>query len=120
MKRALLGLAMLGYLAAGGCCAPGGGLCAPMMSGTCQHCPENCATCDPGGCGACADCGCEDPGGQWFFQARCRDGACGGGCGGACPPHCASGPPTGTITYPYYTVRGPRDFLARAPRPIGP
>ena len=31
-----------------------------------------------------------------------------------------SGPATGAMTYPYYTVRGPRDFLAGDPRPIGP
>ena len=30
------------------------------------------------------------------------------------------GPPTGTVTYPYYTNRGPRDFLARNPGSIGP
>ena len=30
------------------------------------------------------------------------------------------GPPTGTITYPYYTTRGPRDFLAQDLRPLGP
>lgn len=30
------------------------------------------------------------------------------------------GPPTAAITYPYYTVRGPRDFLQRNPSPIGP
>lgn len=29
-------------------------------------------------------------------------------------------PPFGAVTYPYYTTRGPRDFLAPAPRPIGP
>ncbi len=115
MKRALLALALLGLLVAGACSAPGGGLHAPMMSGTCQHCPENCASCDPEGCPNCA--ACEDPGGQWFFQALCRGGRLGGG---RCPPHCASGPQSGTITYPYYTVRGPRDYLARSPRPIGP
>lgn len=31
----------------------------------------------------------------------------------------AAGPPTGATTYPYYTNRGPRDFLARNPRDIG-
>ena len=31
-----------------------------------------------------------------------------------------AGPPTGAITYPYYTTRGPRDFLARDVRPLGP
>ena len=30
------------------------------------------------------------------------------------------GPPTGAITYPYYTTRGPRDFLAQDIRPLGP
>ena len=32
----------------------------------------------------------------------------------------AAGPPTGGVTYPYYTNRGPRDYLARNPRSIGP
>ena len=30
------------------------------------------------------------------------------------------GPPSAQVTYPYYTNRGPRDFLARNPRSIGP
>jgi hypothetical protein len=30
------------------------------------------------------------------------------------------GPPTGGVTYPYYTTRGPRDFLAKNPGTIGP
>jgi len=29
-------------------------------------------------------------------------------------------PPMAAITYPYYTLRGPRDFLERTPTPIGP
>jgi hypothetical protein len=32
----------------------------------------------------------------------------------------AAGPPTGGVTYPYYTNRGPRDHLADNPRGIGP
>lgn len=32
----------------------------------------------------------------------------------------AAGPPSGGVSYPYYTNRGPRDFLARNPRSIGP
>jgi hypothetical protein len=32
----------------------------------------------------------------------------------------AAGPPTAGVTYPYYTNRGPRDFLAKNPRDIGP
>jgi hypothetical protein len=31
-----------------------------------------------------------------------------------------AGPPTGTVAYPYYTTRGPRDFLAKKPPSIGP
>jgi len=30
------------------------------------------------------------------------------------------GPPTGAVAYPYYTTRGPRDFLAKCPPSIGP
>lgn len=32
----------------------------------------------------------------------------------------AAGPPSAGVTYPYYTTRGPRDFLAKNPRGIGP
>jgi hypothetical protein len=32
----------------------------------------------------------------------------------------AGGPPTGAVAYPYYTTRGPRDFLAENPPSIGP
>jgi hypothetical protein len=31
-----------------------------------------------------------------------------------------AGPPVGTVAYPYYTLRGPRDFLASNPPSIGP
>jgi hypothetical protein len=30
------------------------------------------------------------------------------------------GPMTGQVAYPYYTTRGPRDFLAKNPASIGP
>lgn len=62
--------------------------------------------------------------------------SCGGGGGGLAggrhlPPGCdvasaeanamyAGGPPTGQVAYPYYTTRGPRDFLASNPPSIGP
>ena len=32
----------------------------------------------------------------------------------------ATGPPTAAVTYPYYTTRGPRDFLLDQPPTIGP
>ena len=44
---------------------------------------------------------------------------CGGG-GGAAMAGGPAGPPTGAVTYPYYTNRGPRDFLADDPPSIGP
>ena len=69
----------------------------------------------------------------------CRPNACpcnvfantGGICDGmGCNPYARAamrqqqpmnpGPPTGAVTYPYYTTRGPRDFLARDLRPLGP
>ena len=31
-----------------------------------------------------------------------------------------AGPPSGAVAYPYYTTRGPRDFLAKNPPSIGP
>ncbi len=37
--------------------------------------------------------------------------------GGRAPRY--GSPPVGTVTYPYYTVRGPRDFLADDPPSIG-
>lgn len=45
----------------------------------------------------------------------------GNACGGTCRVARANdpAPPMAQITYPYYTVRGPRDFLQRVPTPIG-
>ena len=36
------------------------------------------------------------------------------------PPAYQAGPPTAAVTYPYYTVRGPRDFLMNDPPSLGP
>ena len=63
-----------------------------------------------------------------FKKSACDDG-CGKGCCGLFRKHCARraaeeayapGPPVGQVTYPYYTNRGPRDFLVDNPRGIGP
>ena len=43
-----------------------------------------------------------------------------GGGGGAYGSQYAPGPQTPTVVYPYYTTRGPRDFLSANPRGIGP
>ncbi|HEY1600702.1 MAG TPA: hypothetical protein VGG64_13925 [Pirellulales bacterium] len=95
-----------------------------------------------GGCAACCGkCGPYPGGGAPSYNSGCGPGGCGqgscgpgGGCGpGDCSPGCArnagsgpmdgsefAGPPTGGVTYPYYTTRGPRDYLASNPRGIGP
>jgi hypothetical protein len=79
--------------------------------------------CDANGCaygdgnGACGGDGCGAGGGMFSRMA----------CG--CNPHAqgypagysgCNGPPVGQTAYPYYTVRGPRDFLVDNPPSIGP
>jgi hypothetical protein len=66
----------------------------------------------------------------------CQDGCppCPNSCGSGCCLHgtqdyiprlplnegpAVSGPPTATYAYPYYTTRGPRDFLLDNPPTIG-
>jgi hypothetical protein len=51
-----------------------------------------------------------------------QGGAAGCGCRRACngPTPATPGPPTAEVTYPYYTLRGPRDFLDSNPRGLGP
>jgi len=71
----------------------------PFIDGSCGHCddcPEACQSCD------------------------CEAGCCEPDCQPRCRPVVDPGPPSAAITYPYYTTRGPRDFLARNPRSIGP
>jgi hypothetical protein len=99
--------------------------------GACDSCP---------GCGCPADsCCCEGCNGQGCDQCgggecgrmaeRVANGFCGCGPGrGICPnaggyPEATGfnqGPPVGQVAYPYYTVRGPRDFLRDKPPTIGP
>jgi hypothetical protein len=97
---------------------------------------NNCGACDQGGqCGPCGDY-------DYSACGNCNRGCCPGGCccgccetyAGCCcktqgPGCCSSGdhqynfnpgPPVGQVAYPYYTVRGPRDFLLKNPAPIGP
>lgn len=96
--------------------------CGEMMcfgDGCADGCCES-GACGPGACGGCGACqtcvtGCVNK------LLDCT-GACGNGM-------CASGdhnynfnpgPPVGQVGYPYYTVRGPRDFLMANPPTIGP
>jgi hypothetical protein len=111
--------------------ANGGGQC---QDGMCQE-----GQCQDGMCGpeGCPDGNCQ-PGGAC---QECEGGACHprhvGRYGGLAKHHLSpeekaalagsdygatqpAGPPTGAVAYPYYTTRGPRDFLAKCPPSIGP
>ncbi len=84
--------------------------------------------------GACQDGACQDGACQECQGASCQPG---GKYGGLAKHHLTpqekaalaasnygqtgpAGPPTGGVAYPYYTTRGPRDFLAKNPPSIGP
>ncbi len=102
MRHALYVLLAVSVLAGMvGCCCDRSALSpqcqglSAWLRGSCDRAPATCQCCDD-----CIPCG---P--QRFRQ---------------CDEQCASGPPTGAIAYPYYTTRGPRDFLANNPRSIGP
>ena len=109
----------------------------------CENCNEApCAECQSGLCppGGCKDGICR-LGGNCNACSACADGSCrerhvgrygglgkhrltpeeecelrGSDYGATYPP----GPPSGAVAYPYYTTRGPRDFLAKCPPSIGP
>jgi hypothetical protein len=94
------------------------------LAGCDVACGEACGGCD----------GCCNGGPCSLLAERIAGGGCGpGGCGlaganGLCPhaggypeyPTYNQGPPSGQTAYPYYTTRGPRDFLMANPPTIGP
>ncbi len=134
----------------GCCChrpAACGGNC--VVDGGCNTCDSSAGTCQPSDCGNCGDCGTCDQGYNCVQQGQCaEDGqavqSCGyrEGIGGKfrgfmsrlCPwghgrntqvvdssDGGAFGQGTGgVVAYPYYTTRGPRDFLVDNPPSIGP
>jgi len=115
MKRLLLAATLAALVgSSSGCClfdrlfGHGGcaaccGKCGPYPGGGCEggNCGPGPQACGPGGEG-------------------CGPGMCQHAPGGPDDPNSYAGPPTGGVTYPYYTTRGPRDYLARSPRGIGP
>jgi hypothetical protein len=85
-----------------------------------------------GGCGGCGHCGACGPLYKGFFWAKHDDcEECAGGHHGHLHERIAGNEEAanagdgynvsnaGSVTYPYYTTRGPRDFLARNPASIG-
>lgn len=109
----------------GGCCNgsgmtdggsyPGGGC--PCGQGGCGNGACGAGGCGPGGCGdgyAMNGGDPNDPNGAHGYAHGPIPRGVGGEYLGA------AGPPTGAVAYPYYTNRGPRDYLAANPPSIGP
>ena len=106
MKRmmfALLIATMVGT--SSGCCILDRLFCRPCAGGACGagggggHGGGGCSTCGP-------------------ILGHGRHA--GGGHGGGGGEDMYAGQGMGATAYPYYTTRGPRDFLAKNPRSIGP
>ncbi len=145
MKQLMIAAAFVGLATAG--CAQNGILARnACRDGSCSvgncDCDDTC--CGEGGCDVASSRrdSCRVNGGGILNSGgilkTCR--ACGGeGCGvcrglasrarGSINPHAGGypeavnfnpSPPTGQVAYPYYTVRGPRDFLQANPPSIGP
>jgi len=102
----------------GGACQDGACEDGACQQGACG--PEGCPT---GGCQTCQDGTCRTPhvgryGGlaKHHLSPEERAAVEGSDYGAIAP----AGPPTGAVAYPYYTTRGPRDFLAKNPPSIGP
>ncbi len=110
---------------AGGCrdCETGG--CRDCETGDCQDCETGCpdGRCGVGGCRDSAQGACHAPhtgryGGLAKHHLSGEEKAMLQASNyGAVTP---AGPPTGAVAYPYYTTRGPRDFLAKCPPSVGP
>lgn len=113
MKRPIFSVMTLVVLAALAGCATERGR-HPLFSshGGCATGEQTCQTSE-GCCGDPAQCA-ADPEHACRF---CKERLCRARCQEA-PP--AAGPAAGAITYPYYTIRGPRDYLAKKPLSIGP
>lgn len=53
-------------------------------------------------------------------EPSCNEPSSNDCCAGPVYNYAPSPPPSGQVAYPYYTVRGPRDFLQANPPSIGP
>ena len=118
MKRAMLWM-LAAVVAAGltGCVKQLGRRPWATMGGSCAQTPENCDVSCGVGCDTCCEpVRCRRGDGPGYFKpGRLDKQCCEESCGIAQP-----GPATGAVAYPYYTTRGPRDFLAKNPTSIGP
>ena len=104
-----------GWTCGGGACDGCGGCVGECGPGLCGE-----GYCGPFGRGCCGQGGCGGNGCLQHGMSCLLD--CNGGCNG-CGDHRYNfqpGPPVGQVAYPYYTTRGPRDFLMCNPPSIGP
>lgn len=97
------------------------GLISSLLASTgCLHHNRHCNNCNgPIGCRPCGI-GWQRGGTDYqrfLSHSEHRQGAGAGGGAGAGAG--ASGPATAQVAYPYYTTRGPRDFLLNNPPTIG-
>ncbi len=89
-----------GYVDGRGCLCQNG-QCGPGPYTRCSHCGRSyCGTGPTPGCDCCPFCGCAPSGDQNY--------------------NFNPGPPVAQTAYPYYTLRGPRDYLLNNPPSIGP
>ncbi|MGI9429658.1 MAG: hypothetical protein ACR2NM_13435 [Bythopirellula sp.] len=104
------------------CC--GGSCCADTCcgDGCCGDgcCGSGCCGCDSGGAGNCSACGGNGCGLCQRMVGRIASGCCPHKGGYPEAYNYNPSPPSGQVAYPYYTVRGPRDFLRNNPPSIGP
>lgn len=104
--------------------------CGSACGNGCAACPEPCCGCEE--CGPSCGCGPSCSEGCGCGQGGCGNGRCGlfdraGGSPSTCPlgPGDSAydftpGPAGAQVAYPYYTTKGPRDFLMKNPPPLGP
>jgi hypothetical protein len=103
-----------------GCEAPERGPCCAASG---EASGEACV--DPDRCRNRDGCNYFNPTPKPILASRCRDfrpraESEAAASGPAAAEAAASGPAAGAVAYPYYTTRGPRDFLAKNPPSIGP
>lgn len=85
-----------------------------------NHGYGGCSTCGYGGYGYGSPGYDISPNANYYAQWYGRGHGAAFGVPALAPPVYTPGPPTAAVTYPYYTTRGPRDFLLNNPPPLGP